>query len=415
MAETIKIESLDFGYGDKLILKGINLDIEKGDFVSIIGPNGSGKSTLLKNITSILKPNSGSVKIDGVDVKNYRPKELAKKLGFVPQDTNIAYDFTVFDVVLMGRSPYLGRFEREKQIDYEITTNALKATDTIGFSDKSIKEISGGERQRVIIARALAQQPEILLLDEPTSHLDINHQMEILYLLQKLNKEQNMTMVVVLHDIDLAARFSNKIVLLKEGQILSIGTPNEVITKENMEEAYKIKMVINENPFSNSLFVTPLPPKKDTVEKKEKIHVICGGGSGGDIISKLDMNGYKVSMGVINIGDSDWELGKRLSLKMIEEMPFSPISKKAYEKNTKVVKDADILVLASVPYGRGNMQNLELAFEELQSGKKVYLVDNYSQYDEYDYVDGKAKELIVMMKERGLKVVKSTEELLNVL
>ncbi|QIB26450.1 ABC transporter ATP-binding protein [Caloranaerobacter azorensis] len=262
MQMAIEVESLYFSYGDSLILRDINFKIKKGEFVSIIGPNGSGKSTLLKNMISIYKPNRGSIKIDGKEIREYKAKELAKKVAIVPQDTNIAYDFSVFDVVIMGRNPYLGRFQSESYKDFQIVEDSLKLTDTLHLKDKSINQISGGERQRVIIARALAQEPEIMLLDEPTSHLDINHQIEILSLLKKLNTEKSMTIIIVIHDINLAARYSSKMILLNKGEIISIGKPREVITYENIEMAYNLNVVITENLYTNSPYLIPLTSKK---------------------------------------------------------------------------------------------------------------------------------------------------------
>jgi iron complex transport system ATP-binding protein len=414
MKTAVDIQGLYFGYNEDLILKNINLSIDKGDFISIIGPNGSGKSTLLRNISSVLKPTKGIIKIDGKELKNYNTKELARKLAFVPQDTSIVYDFSVFDIVLMGRSPYLGRFEREKKKDFEITKEALIMTDTFQFQDRSITEISGGERQRVIVARALAQEPEILLLDEPTSHLDINHQIEILHLLKRLNKEKGMTIIVVIHDINLASRFSNKVILMKSGQILSKGTPEQVITKENIKEAYGINIMISKCHYSDGLYVIPIIEKhKKHPSTKKRIHIICGGGTGSELIRQLDINGFNLSIGVLNIGDSDWELGRKLSLNLIEEMPFSPITERAFSENIKAIEESEAIILTSIPYGSGNLRNLESAYHGMKIGKPTYLLDNYDRYEKYDYVEGKAEGILNAMKKMGLKVFKSIDMLID--
>lgn len=254
----IQVNNLDFEYGNKKVLKDISLNIEKGKFISIIGPNGSGKSTLLKNINRIFMPKAGNIQIEDMNIKKMKTKELAKKVALVPQDTIIDYEFTVEDIVLMGRHPFKGRFQKENEDDYRIVQNALEQTNTIHLKDRIITEISGGERQRVIIAKALAQNPSIILLDEPTSHLDINHQIEILNLLRKLNKENGTTIVLVIHDINLAARYSDEIVMLNEGKILGIGKPEEVITNINIERAYDIKVVIEKSKITDSLYLTPI-------------------------------------------------------------------------------------------------------------------------------------------------------------
>jgi cobalamin transport system ATP-binding protein len=417
MNSKLEIKALSFGYSNNLILKNISFEVEEGEFVSIIGPNGSGKSTLLKCITNINKPKSGDVFIEGIKINDHKTKELAKKVAVVPQDTFIDFDFTVFDTVLMGRSPYISRFERETEEDFRITKEALKLTDTLGLRDRKISELSGGERQRVIIARALAQQPDIILLDEPTSHLDINHQMEVLNFLKELNKQNKMTLLIVIHDINLAARYSDKLVLLKDGEILDIGTPEDVITSENMEKAYEMNMLINHNLFTNSPHIIPLCSNKHIHEKvsNKRVHIICGGGTGSEVITTLEMKGYDISIGVVNIGDSDWDLSKKLSLKIVEETPFSEITPLSYSKNIEEISKSDVIVLTSVPYGNGNIKNLQAAQHGLELGKSVLLIDQYDRYDQFDYVEGNAKKLIEMMKEKGLVVVNSVERLLEVI
>lgn len=254
----LEVKNLKFGYTGDLILKDISFNIKKGKFISIIGPNGSGKSTLLKNLNRIYTPNEGKVVLESVDINRIKTKELAKKIALVPQNTTIDYEFTVGEIVLMGRHPYKKRFQREDDNDYEIVKEALELTNTFHLKDRIITEISGGERQRVIIAKALAQNPSIILLDEPTSHLDINHQMEILSLLRKLNKEKGTTIVVVIHDINLASRYSDEVIMLNEGKIIGIGSPEKVITKENIEFAYNLKVVIEKNKYTDSVYLTAL-------------------------------------------------------------------------------------------------------------------------------------------------------------
>ncbi len=254
----LEVENLKFGYNRELILKGISFNVEKGNFISIVGPNGSGKSTLLKNLNRIYTPKEGKVFLDNIDIKKIRIKELAKKIALVPQNTIIDYEFKVEEIVLMGRHPYKGRFQKDDKNDYEIVREVLELTNTLHLKDRIITEISGGERQRVIIAKALAQNPSIILLDEPTSHLDINHQIEILNLLRKLNKEKGTTIVVVIHDINLASRYSDRIIMLNEGEIIGMGSPDEVITEENIESAYNLKVVIEKNKYTDAIYLTAL-------------------------------------------------------------------------------------------------------------------------------------------------------------
>lgn len=255
---SIEVENLEFEYKDDLVLENISFNIEEGMFTSIIGPNGSGKSTLLKLLSNIYYSESGKILIDNKDINSFKKRDLARKIALVPQDTIIDYEFTVEEIVLMGRHPYKGRFEKENINDFEIVKEALDMTNTYHLKDRVITELSGGERQRVIISRALAQDPSIILLDEPTSHLDINHQIEILNLLKKLNREKGTTIILVIHDINLGIRYSDEIIMLNKGRIIAKGTPEKVITKDNIELAYNMQVEIDRNKHTNAIYLTPV-------------------------------------------------------------------------------------------------------------------------------------------------------------
>lgn len=254
----LKVDNLKFGYGRELVLDGITFNVKKGEFLSIIGPNGSGKSTLLKTLNSLYTPIEGKISMDGNNINKFKKKDLAKEMALVLQDNNIDYGFTVEDIVLMGRHPHKGRFERENPDDYRIVDESLKMTNTLELKDRLVTEISGGERQRVMIAKALAQKPSLILLDEPTSHLDINHQLEILKLLKKMNKDKGTTIILVIHDINLGIRYSDRVIMLNEGKIIEIGDSEKVITKDNIKLAYDVNVAIERNQHTDSLYITPL-------------------------------------------------------------------------------------------------------------------------------------------------------------
>lgn len=244
----IQVEHLDFKYGQEPILKQLEFKVKKGSFVSIIGPNGSGKTTLLKNLCKILKPDSGVIEVDHTKLDHYKSKHLAKKMAVVHQGAMSEFDFNVGEVVLMGRYPYLNKFQSESAEDYQIANHAMEQTETYHLREKSLHGISGGERQRVMIARALTQQPDILLLDEPISHLDIKYQVEIMKLCKQLNQEKDITVLTTLHDINLASRFSDVIIMMKDGKIFTSGTPEQVITIENIKAVYDIDVEVSNLP-----------------------------------------------------------------------------------------------------------------------------------------------------------------------
>jgi len=255
MDELVKVSNLWAGYHNNVVIKGISFEIWKGDFLGIIGPNGSGKSTLLRLMTKVLAPRSGNVLFEGRDIGDIGLKEFCRKVSFVPQDTIINFSFSVEEIVLMGRIPHLRRMQFETRKDLSMARNALSLTDTLHIKEKEINEISAGERQRVIIAKALAQEPVLLFLDEPTSHLDIGHQVQILDLLKKLNKEQNLTVVMVMHDLNLASEYCSRILLLNDGTAFKDGTPEEVLTYQNIESIYKTVVVVKKNPISSKPYI----------------------------------------------------------------------------------------------------------------------------------------------------------------
>lgn len=262
MSILLKVDKLFGGYGREIIVKDISFDIKRGEFLGIIGPNGSGKSTLLRLMSRVLCSQEGMISFENKDITKMKLKELCQKVAFVPQDTLISFSFSVWEIVLMGRIPHLKRLQLETKKDFAVAENSLSLTDSLQLKDKRIDHLSAGERQRVIIAKALTQEPVLLLLDEPTSHLDIGHQIEILDLLRKLNREQNLSIVMVLHDLNLASEYCNRIILLNEGQIFKSGSPDEVLTYQNIEAVYKTIVVVNKNPISSKPYVILVSKEK---------------------------------------------------------------------------------------------------------------------------------------------------------
>ena len=251
----LTINNLSFNYASFPILNDVNLTMDLGEVLSIVGPNGSGKSTLLKCINRILKPKNETILINGQCTSKISLKEMSKLMGYVPQSSTSTFPFTVFDIVLMGRRPYINWSLSER--DNEIAAEML---DFLGIGDLAMRhfnELSGGEQQKVVIARALAQQPNLLLLDEPTSSLDIKHQLEILCILGELAQTNHCSVIVAMHDLNLASRFSDRMLMLKQGRIFAVGTPESVLTEENIEEVYGVKVRVT-NSVLDKPQVTPL-------------------------------------------------------------------------------------------------------------------------------------------------------------
>jgi iron complex transport system ATP-binding protein len=255
---SIDATQISFRYTDQWVIEDLSFHVEDGEFWGIIGPNGSGKTTLLKMLHGLFNPQRGKVFIDGEELRRMKRSDIAKKIAVVPQEHQINFPFTSLEVVLMGRSPYLGRIQFERRYDFEVAERAMKLTNTLHFAPRSINELSGGERQRVFIARALAQEPEIILFDEPTSNLDINHQVEFYELISRLNQEKNLTILAVSHDINLASEYCRKMLLLKAGRIFKMGSPREVVAEEHITRAYESRVLVDENPVTGSPRVTLL-------------------------------------------------------------------------------------------------------------------------------------------------------------
>ncbi|MFJ5769425.1 ABC transporter ATP-binding protein [Psychrobacillus sp. NPDC093180] len=244
-------DDLSIGYGERLIVKDLSVQIPDQQITTIIGPNGCGKSTLLKAITRIISHQSGSIVLDGKSVTKENTKHLAKKMAILPQTPESAAGLTVGELVSYGRFPYQTGFGRLTTKDYEVIDWALEVTGTLDFKYFPVDALSGGQRQRVWIAMALAQETEIIFLDEPTTYLDMAHQLEVLELLQKLNKEEKRTIVMVLHDLNQAARFADNIIALKAGQIVKAGSCEEVISKEVLRDVFQIDAEIGLDPRTN--------------------------------------------------------------------------------------------------------------------------------------------------------------------
>lgn len=255
MKDLLRIKGVDVGYRERQVLKGISFAVSRGDFIGIIGPNGSGKSTLLRTMSRTLRPWKGEISLNGRDIYHLSGREVARNIAVVLQEASIGFAFSVLEIVLMGRAPHLGRFQLEAKKDFEIARSSLALTDTEKLAERPVNELSGGERQRVMIAKALTQEPNILLLDEPTVHLDINHQIEIFGLIKRLNKENGLTVIAVSHDLNLAAEYCERLILLKEGQIFTSGRSHDVLTVANIRKVYQADVLIEENPLTGSPLV----------------------------------------------------------------------------------------------------------------------------------------------------------------
>ena len=255
----LNVIDLKSGYKNNLVLNEISFSVKKGEFIGIIGPNGAGKTTLLKTLSHIIRPLGGKVFLKGKDIHLLSSLLLARECAMVGQDLLSLFSFTVEEIVLMGRNPYLGLFKQERKEDVEIVNLALKRTNMSMLKDRPIDELSAGERQRALIAKALVQQPQLLLLDEPTAHLDIGYQTDILDLIRLLNRDSELTVICVLHDLNLASQYCDKLLLLDKGKIAGFGPPAEILQYDILERTFNARCLVDKDILGGKPIVIPFP------------------------------------------------------------------------------------------------------------------------------------------------------------
>ena len=252
----VRVDRLRFSYNGKSVLEDLDLPVREGEFLGLVGPNGSGKTTLLKNIGGVLKPDGGSVYLDGKELSRIPIKEVATKVAALQQETTVGFDFTVREVVEMGRFPHLDRFERHGDGDMRAVEKAIEVTDLRDFTDRCVNQLSGGEKQRVFLALALAQEPDLLLLDEPTASLDINYQIKIMETVKSLQSE-GLTVVAAIHDLNLAAQYADRVALLCDGNVKVLGDPCDVLTRENIAEVFGVEVEVENSETKGTIHIFP--------------------------------------------------------------------------------------------------------------------------------------------------------------
>ncbi|QPJ63041.1 MAG: ABC transporter ATP-binding protein [Candidatus Nitronauta litoralis] len=253
----LNVQDLSFSYTDTPVLRGIAMSIHPGEWVGVIGPNGSGKSTLIKLLGGLLKAPFNSIQFHNKSIEKYSRLDLAREIAWVPQETATPFSFTAYEMVMMGRHPYLKAFRFESQEDHDICHRAMEVTSTTEFKARKFSELSGGEKQRVLIASAIVQSPKIMLLDEPTASLDLKYQVQVLDILERLNIQRGITLALAMHDLNLATKYCHRLVLIKEGRIICDGPPETVLQKEIIEEVYEVKVQMMKSPKDGTPLIFP--------------------------------------------------------------------------------------------------------------------------------------------------------------
>jgi len=401
------------------VVERLTLALKPGVFTGIIGPNGSGKSSLIRALSRALKPADGAVLLDGQNLYTaHSARASAQTISVVPQDTSVSLDFSVREVVRMGRAPHLPArpFASESREDEQRVAAALRDARIEDLAERPVTTLSGGERQRVLLARALAQQPEILLLDEPTASLDLRHQAEVLTLARDLAHSGGKAVLAVLHDVNLAASYCDTLVLLHEGRIAATGTPEDVLTAENLQAVYGTRVWVRPHPVSGRPLVLPLSELPQNCERtRPKVHVICGGGTGAGLLTALHGLGFPLTAACLHAGDTDADAAQMLAVSFACESAFSLLSYAALEQAAHLARSADVVVLTEVPFGRANLANLEAALSLRLAGKRVVCLHPDSDFSARDCTGGAASKLWSVLLSEGAVALPDQAAVLNYL
>ncbi|MFO7577315.1 MAG: ABC transporter ATP-binding protein [Pelovirga sp.] len=408
----IRISDLGFAFAGNPVFSHLELRIEQGEILSIIGPNGCGKSTLLRLLRGHLRPQAGEIRWDDIPLERLSSRQLARRVAVVPQATHIDFSFSVRQMVAMGRYPHRKNLlSFVSAADERAIRHALALTDVVDLAERPVTRLSGGELQRVLLARALAQDTGVLLLDEASSHLDIDHRLELAELLARLNREQHKTIIQVSHDLDLAAAISHRILMLSaHGEIVALGSPASVMTAANLHQLFRVDLRVDTNPYTGTPQVTALVNSAMHQLGHLNIHLVCGGGSGRMALRRLHLAGATLSAGPLNLGDSDHSNATALGVPVVEELPFHPYSATALEQARALMLRADATVILTSWWGEGNLPCLALAMTALSAGKRVYLVD---PREKDDYTGGKGWQEIGALLRHGAVSVRNEDHLLE--
>ncbi len=369
----VAMKDLAVGYGLRKVLSGIRADIYRGQFLSFLGPNGAGKTTLLRTLSSHLRKLEGSLSVNGKAIESYSQKDLATGLAVVLTSRLDTELFTGFEFAAMGRHPHTGLMGTLSSKDKEKVWESLELVNAVNLADRMMSELSDGEKQKLFIARALAQEPKIIILDEPTAHLDLKHQMEVMAILRDSCREKEITIIASMHDIGIAARVSDQVALVKDGVVVAWGRPEDVLHGTNVSELYGITSAVYDRTIG-------------TLEMRggcgtKKVFCVAGSGTGAVLYRSLVRNGINVSTGVLHKNDIDCYVAKAIGMEVIDAPAFETVSGDLTIRCTKLIKTSDCLIDTGFPVGEMNQENLRLLQYALEIGKPVISLRKQEEFN----------------------------------
>jgi iron complex transport system ATP-binding protein len=392
------LRSVTAAYGGPPAVLDVTLEVGRGEVVGLVGPNGSGKTTLVRVASRALRPRSGVVLVGGCDPYRVSARESARLVAVVPQDLMPAFSFTALEMVLMGRTPHLSAWGGSRPEDWSRVREAMAATSVQHLADRPVEELSGGERRRVVLAQALAQETPVLLLDEPTAHLDVRHLLEVLEIVRGLAAREGTAVLAILHDLGLAAQTCDRLVTLDGGRVVAEGPPGRVVTKDLLRNVYGVEAEVIADELTGRPTVRVRAPRAEPAPLGRRVHVIGGAGRGAPLLRRLVEAGFEVSVGVLHATDTDAAVAERLNLVRVSVPPFSEIDAASAEEARKLAAGADLLIVCDAPFGPGNLENLRIALEAARTGVRTVLLEEVP-VAERDFAGGKATVLWDALRE----------------
>lgn len=357
----IHAENMAVGYQHRPLIEGIDLTLRPGEIVTLIGPNGSGKSTILKSMIRQLPLISGAVYYGGQDMKDLPEKELAKKISILMTQKFHTERMSCEELVAMGRYPYTNTLGILTSHDRQIIKEAISLVQAEAVAEKNFEEISDGQRQRILLARAICQEPEVMVLDEPTSFLDIRHKLKLLSILKELVQKKKIAILLSLHELDLAQKISDRVICIRDHKVDRFGTPEEIFSDRYIEELFGLEEGSYDACFGSMELLA--------VKKEPEIFVIAGGGSGISTYRNLQRKGISFATGILSENDIDYHVGRRLAAEIISEKAFSPIREETYERAEKILKRCKNVMCTLKEFGEYNQANKKLLDYAGKTGK----------------------------------------------
>jgi iron complex transport system ATP-binding protein len=367
MKAVLSTEKLDAGYDKKTVVKNLDLRALRGQTICLIGPNGAGKTTVLRTLAGILAPVKGAVYIGQEDISRIKSSDKARRLAVVLTEKLGVNMTSAREIAAMGRAPYTDFLGRLSPEDHRIVDEALMTVGALDLAERNFNSLSDGEKQKVLIARALAQQPELVILDEPTSHLDIKHKIEVIQILNRLSRERGLTVIMALHDIDMAVKNSQIILMIKNGAVLAQGKPEDIIAEGIIRDLYDIEGA-NFDAVTGAMEICN--------EKPPEVFVAAGAGTGPSVYRMLSRMEYGIATGILQQNDIDYRVAASMGLTVVSEPPFEPIGDGAVERARRKMEKAKFIVDCGFPLGKLNQLNCTLLGEAIARGTLVFSLRN---------------------------------------